>query len=326
MRSKKSRILISGAAGFLGSNLAISLVQQGFQVTGIDNFSHGRKENLDPLKGNSGFTLKRGSILNRRLLDAAADGAGTIIHLASLKIPRFSDAVDTLQENALGAMNILRVAAKKGAHIIVASTSDVYGKPLHFPLKEDQDLILGSPFVKRWSYAVTKIYLEHLTLAFAEKYGLPVTVLRFCGAYGPRQALSWWGGPQPVFINAALKRSPLEIHGDGKQTRSFIYVDDLVAGIGRCIGNPRAHGQVFNLGASNEITILDLAKLIWTSINPVPVKLRFVPYKRFGRYEDCRRRIIDISLARRRLGFKPAWSLEDGLRETIAWQKTQKPF
>jgi UDP-glucose 4-epimerase len=207
--------------------------------------------------------------------------------------------------------------------VVFASTSDVYGKGPAVPFREADDLVLGSPQSSRWAYAVSKMYDEHLCFAYAERYGVRSTIIRYFGGYGPNQHPSWWGGPQSVFMEAVLAGKPLEIHGDGLQTRSFTYVDDLVKGTILAMESDNSWGEIFNIGDTREITIVELAEMIWRLMKKEgKPPMTFVPYTTFhgGRYEDVRRRFPDITKARDMLGFVPTVKLEDGLKTTIEWR------
>jgi UDP-glucose 4-epimerase len=222
-------------------------------------------------------------------------------------------------------LNVAHAARRQSARLVAASTSDVYGKNTALPFREDSDMVIGPPSVRRWAYAISKMYGEQLLLAVHERYGIDVVLLRFFGGYGPNQHRSWWGGPQAVFIDKALDNEPCEIHGDGQQTRSFTYVSDHVDGIIRAIESPAASNQVFNIGSTREITIEQLARLIWRLVRgDEEAKLKLVPYETFGRYEDVRRRLPDISLAESLLGYRPRVDLETGLQTTIRWQMERR--
>jgi len=314
-------VVVTGAAGFIGSNLSAELLKRGYTVRGIDNLSQGTELNVAALLANPAFTLDRIDIRDEPALDETCDGATAIVHLAAYKIPRYSDALDTLTINAVGTMNVAHAARRHRARLIAASTSDVYGKNPALPFREDSDLVIGPPSVRRWAYAISKMYGEQLLLAVHERYGIDVVLLRFFGGYGPNQHLSWWGGPQAVFIDKALDDQPCEIHGDGQQTRSFTYISDHVDGIVRAIENPAASNQVFNIGSTREITIEALARLIWRLVRgEQEPKLTIIPYETFGRYEDVRRRVPDIGLAQSLLDYQPRVDLETGLPATIRWQ------
>lgn len=318
------KILITGVAGFIGSNLADALLKKNYKVIGIDNLSQGLLRNIEQFKLHPNFEFHNFDVCNATSIEALISQADCIVHLAAFKIPRYGNAMDTLIINTHGTRNILELAVKQKCHVIFASTSDVYGRNPVVPFHESSDLWMGPSNVKRWSYAVSKMYDEHLCLAYQEKFGLPVTIVRFFGGYGPRQNTTWWGGPQSVFINAAFCDKPMEIHGDGQQTRSFTFISDHVDGLIRCIEQKVAIGNVFNLGNTEEITIVDLALLIWKLAGNGKPKLKMISYRSFGKYEDVRRRIPDISKAKHLLGFSPRISLEEGLQKTIAWQKTIK--
>jgi UDP-glucose 4-epimerase len=315
------RIAITGVAGFIGSNLAEGLLARGHQIVGIDNMSQGERLNMAAFIEHEQYSFHEIDICERALLANACRGCDVIVHLAAYKIPRYSDALDTLRINSHGSENVLEVARQENAKVVAASTSDVYGKNSQLPFTEESNLVIGNPEVKRWAYAISKMFEEQLLFGYRDRYGLPIVALRFFGGYGPNQNLTWWGGPQSVFINQALDGEALEVHGDGSQTRSFTYVSDHVDGIIRCVEMSAANNKVFNLGNTREISIADLANMIWRMVRPnEPPKVHMKPYEAFGKYEDVMRRIPDITRARSLLGFEPKVDLETGLRETIRWQ------
>jgi nucleoside-diphosphate-sugar epimerase len=316
------KVAVTGAAGFIGSNLAERLVGRGDLVHGIDDLSHGSLENLAALRGHPRFALVEASILEAGAVDAVAEGADVLVHLAAGKIPRYGDAMDTLVTNAEGGLRVLRACRdRKVRRMVLASTSDCYGRNPDVPFSEESVSVIGSPRVRRWSYAVSKMFEEQALFAFAERHGLEGVALRLFGGYGPRQNLTWWGGPQSVFIGAALKGQALEVHGTGRQTRSFTYVDDLVDGFVRAIDVAAAAGEVINIGSDREITIEDLARMVWRLVRDDEPKVERVAFASFGRYEDVERRIPDNRKAKHLLGHVPAVRLEEGLPRTIAWQR-----
>lgn len=317
------KILITGVAGFVGSNLAKSLLQRGHKVIGIDNLNYGFLRNIDAIKDDKNFQFFMGDIANPLILkDVKAD---IIIHLASQKIPRYTNALRTLEENYLMLRNVVHKCILDKSKILFASTSDVYGKNPNVPFSESSDLVMGPTTVKRWAYALSKMYGEQYIIANHEEYGLNYTITRFFGSYGPNQNLTWWGGPQSVFIEKAFKKEAIDIHGDGLQTRTFTFVDDTVNALVACIENENSNNEIFNTGPKDnaEITIKDLAILIWKLVNgkDSEPKLNYIPYATFGNYEDVMRRVPDITKICSKLGFKPQWDLEQGLIETINWQK-----
>ena len=320
------KVLVTGVAGFIGSNLAAELLRRGHSVVGFDNFSQGDLLNIAAFEDDPEFTLERADVRDAPALDAAAEGCDVIVHLAAYKIPRYTDAYETLMINGLGSEIVAQTAAKTGAKIVAASTSDVYGKNPDVPFSEDYDSVIGEPHVKRWAYAVSKMFEEQLLLACHERFGIDVVLLRFFGGYGPNQALSWWGGPQSVFIDCALDDQSLPLHGEGSQTRSFTYVTDHVDGIVAAVERTDADNLVVNIGSVEEISIRELAELIWRLVHgedSEPV-IELIPYESFGKYEDVLRRVPDISRARQLLKFEPKVDLESGLRLTIQWQAERR--
>ncbi|MEO6682742.1 MAG: NAD-dependent epimerase/dehydratase family protein [Ginsengibacter sp.] len=316
-------ILITGVAGFIGSCLAKRLLENGHYVSGIDNLNYGFTRNIEPLKNHPNFKFILGDIANPYILkDVHAD---IIVHLASQKIPRYTSALRTLDENYLMLRNVVDKCNMDRSKIIFASTSDVYGKNPNVPFNENSDMVMGPTTVKRWAYALSKMYGEQYIIANKDEFDLKYTITRFFGSYGPHQNLTWWGGPQSVFIEKAFKNEEIEIHGDGLQTRTFTYIDDTVNALIACIQNKNSDNQIFNTGGKEggEISIKDLAILIWKLINgkdSVP-KLKYIPYSTFGNYEDVMRRVPDITKLKTVLDFEPEWSLQEGLKVTIEWQK-----
>jgi UDP-glucose 4-epimerase len=321
---KKQRALVTGAAGFLGSHLTDELLARGYHVVAIDDLSHGSLENLREASVHPEFEFHQMDVRNTGTLRSVSREVSVIAHLAAYKIPRYGKAVDTLAVNSLGTLSVLRVAAEMRAKFVITSTSDVYGKNPKIPFDEQSDSVIGPSTVPRWAYAVSKLFDEHLAFAYAEAEGIPVTVLRIFGSYGPRQHLSWWGGPQSVFIDCALQDKPMPIHGDGKQTRSFTFVSDTVSGITEAIVREEANGQVVNVGSTHEISILRLAELIHELVGlPHSFRVEMIPYDQISgrRYEDVRRRVPNVTKAEELLGVRACIGLEEGLRRTIEWQR-----
>lgn len=318
-------VVITGAAGFLGSHLTDALLDRGHKVIAIDNLSHGLLSNLEKARKNPRCSFHQLDVCDLAAFRKAASGVDAVVHMAAYKIPRYGKAQETLLVNGKGGHNALEVAAEHGAKFVLASTSDVYGRNPSVPFSEESECVLGPSTVARWGYAVSKVFDEHLAYAYADSYKIPVTIIRIFGSYGPRHALSWWGGPQSVFIDCILNGEPVTIHGDGLQTRSFTYVSDTVAGFVAATEMDEASGETFNIGSSKEITILDLARTIHGLSGSVePLDLKFVPYDDISkgrRYEDVRRRVPDTTKASQKLGFEAKVQLEEGLKITIDWQR-----
>lgn len=315
------KVLVTGAAGFLGSNLIPLLLDAGFDVVGYDDLSHGFLRNVEPFLAHPRFRFEQGDVRDLPNMLRCGDGVGALVHLAAGKIPRYGNSLETMDVNLLGGRNALEVCRVRGARAVIASTSDVYGISDALPFREDGRQVLGAPTVRRWAYAVSKLADEHLALAYRESYGTQIVLLRFFGAYGENQNVTWWGGPQSVFIGAALRDKELEIHGDGLQTRSFTYVGDTVRGIFTAVTHPRADGEVFNIGNDREITIRGLAEMVWGIVRPgTEPKLKIIPYETFGKYEDVRHRVPDTTKSREMLGFTAKVPLEEGLPRAVRWQ------
>jgi UDP-glucose 4-epimerase len=324
MTKTPQKILITGVAGFLGSHLLDKLLSNGHSVIGIDNLSMGKLENISHNFSYKGFQFLQRDVTLPETFDNIDSDIDCIVHLAAFKIPRYGKTIDTLQTNYKGTENILELARRLNCKCVLASTSDIYGRNPELPFSEESNSVIGSSKVTRWSYAVSKLFDEHLAFAYQEAYDFPVVILRFFGSYGPRHHLSWWGGPQSVFIQQILNDEEITIHGDGQQTRSFTYVSDTVDGIYAATLKPEANGEIYNIGSNHEITILDLAKTIKKLSNtPGDIKLKFVPYESFTgkKYEDVRRRVPDSSRCESILEVKAQVSIEDGLAKTIAWQR-----
>ncbi len=318
------RILITGVAGFLASHVADAMLARGYAVIGVDNLSHGNLRNIKEALRSSNFEFHEADVCDLSALRSCASSIDTVLHLAAYKIPRYGKAIDTLLINSEGTVNTLRLACERSAKYVITSTSDVYGKNPSLPFPEDGDSVLGPPTISRWAYAASKLFDEHLVLAMAEDAGIDATILRIFGSYGPRQNLSWWGGPQSVFIDAVLQGKPIPIHGDGLQTRSFTFVSDTVRGIVAAAEATNANREIVNIGSNEEISILELATRIHQLCGAGgEVKIEKIPYAEISnrKYEDVRRRIPDIRKAKQLLGFEAKILLQDGLRQTITWQR-----
>jgi UDP-glucose 4-epimerase len=324
MNSSAQKILITGVAGFLGSHLLDRFLAAGHSVVGIDNLSTGRLSNIEHHLSDDRFLFLQRNV-SQRVAFVDLDGDfDCIVHLAAFKTPRYGKAIETLRINYQGTDQVLQFATEIDCKCVLASTSDIYGRNPNLPFKEDDESVIGSPKVACWAYPVSKLFGEHLAFAYQDSYGIPVTLLRLFCPYGPRQHLTWLGGPQSVFIDAVLNGREIPIHGDGLQTRNFTYVSDTVEGIYAATMNPAANGEIFNIGSTYEITILDLGKMIHRlsgAANEPNIKL--VPYESFtGKaYEDVRHRVPDVTRCEQILGVKAETGIEEGLLRTIAWQR-----
>lgn len=316
------KAVITGGAGFIGSHLTERLINSGWEVVVVDDLSWGNLSNLESVIDNDKFSFIESDICVAGVLEKACQNSDCIIHLAAYKIPRYGDALKTLNINNDGTKAVLEAAVKFNSRVVVASTSDVYGKNANPPFNENDDLVVGPPHIRRWAYAVSKAFDEQLTMAYHNEKELPIVILRFFGSYGPHNHRSWWGGPQSVFIEQALKDKPLTVHGNGRQTRSFCYVSDTVEGIVRSIESESAIGQVVNVGSDEEIDIITLAQKI-IELTGSKSDIEFISYEQFGgNYEDVMRRVPDLSKAKRLFGFEPTITLEEGLKKAIKWHRS----
>jgi UDP-glucose 4-epimerase len=314
---------VTGAAGFVGANLVERLLDEGCKVIGVDDFSMSGPENLRGILGRPGFELHEYDCRDTARLVADFAGVGGIMHLAACKIPRFGGALNTMHVNVDGSQAAFDVALELDVPIVFTSTSDVYGNA-ETPFREDGEIVLGPPTSRRWSYAASKYFDEHLALRMHEERGLKVSVLRLFNAYGARNHPSWWGGPLAVFLEDLLDGKEMEIHGDGQQVRSFTYVSDTVEGFVRALATPEAIGEVINIANEEPVKIIDLAQTVQTAMGfDGPLRAKIVSYESMGgNYQDVKIRVPSVEKAERILGFKADVKLEQGLEKTIAWHKS----
>ena len=313
------RVLITGGAGFIGSHLAEALLKRGDQVDVLDDLSTGRIENIAHLRSHPDFSYTIGSVTDESAVADLMDQCDMTFHLAAAVGVRLvvSRPVHTIETNVHGTETVLRQAARQKKLVVVASTSEVYGKSAVFPFREDADLVLGPPNKTRWGYASSKLIDEFLALAYWQEQQVPVIVVRFFNTVGPRQS-DQYGMVIPNFVRQALGDEPLIVHGDGSQTRSFTWVGDVVAGLLALIAEPRSVGQVFNIGNGAEVSIRDLAMKI-IAMTGSDSTLEFVSHHQiFGQnFEDMARRVPDISKIQNFVGYKPTVHLEEILARTI---------
>jgi UDP-glucose 4-epimerase len=320
-----NKVGITGAAGYIGSHLTDRLLAEGYEVVGVDDLSMGSMRNLVGALEHPRFRFEKIDCTRRRVLRSAFAGCDAIVHLAAQKIPRYGGTLMTLEANVAGVNAAAYAALQLDADLLIASTSDVYGNA-EPPFAEDGNLVLGPPTTRRWAYAVSKLYDEHVCLALAEERGLKVTILRLFGSYGPRNHPSWWGGPQAAFAEILLDGGIMEIHGDGSQIRTFTYIDDTVDGFVRALHTPEARGEVINIGGEHPTRILELAERVQRALGmPLPLRAKIVPYDQMpGRYQDVLCRIPDTTKAKRILGFTAQTSIDEGLERTVGWHRARR--
>lgn len=317
------RFLITGGAGFIGSHLAERLLDEGQQVLVLDDLTTGRMRNIEHLVGHDRFEYRIGSVRDAPLVTELVDRCDLVIHLAAAVGVKLivKDPVRTIETNVHGTQVILDAVARKSRPLLLASTSEVYGKSAKIPFSEDDDLVLGSTTHSRWSYACSKALDEWLCLAYAQDREVPVIVARLFNTVGPRQT-GYYGMVLPRFVSQALDRQPLTIYGTGDQSRCFSHVSDVVEAIVRLLFTPEAIGGVFNIGNQREVTIRELAELIRdTTGSDSP--LVTIPYDQaYERgFEDMPRRVPDLSKLEATIGFTPKTSLEQIISDVVAEQQ-----
>ena len=313
------KALITGGAGFIGSHLAERLLADGHEVSILDNLSTGSIDNISHLKGRPGFSYTIDSVTNESLLAELIDRGDVIFHLAAAVGVKLivEQPVHTIETNVHGTEVVLKHANKKKKLVFIASTSEVYGKSASVPFQEEADLVLGPSAKHRWAYACSKLIDEFLALAYWKERKLPVVVVRLFNTVGPRQT-GQYGMVLPTFVRQALAGQPLTVFGDGTQSRSFTYVGDVVDALIKLSKEPRAIGEVFNIGNTGEVSIRDLAELV-KSMTGSSSPIHFVPYDQAyeAGFEDMPRRVPDISKIRQLVGYEPKLDLEEIIRTVI---------
>jgi UDP-glucose 4-epimerase len=313
------RYLITGGAGFIGSHLAETLLRQGHDVVIIDDLCTGSIHNIDNLKRKRGFSYIIDSMFNRPLLAELIDDCDAVFHLAASVGVRLivESPVHTIETNVKGTEGVLEFANKKRKKVLVASTSEVYGKSTKIPFSEDDDLVMGPTFKGRWSYACSKAIDEFLALAYWKEKGLPVVIVRLFNTVGPRQT-GRYGMVLPSFVRAALADQPLTVFGDGKQSRCFCHVSDTVGALSRLIEHPDAVGQIFNIGSDEEISIEQLARMV-KSLTGSASPIRYIPYEEAYEegFEDMQRRVPDISKIQNLLNFHTTYTTRQIIQSVI---------
>jgi len=320
------RALITGGAGFIGSHLAERLLGLEHDVTIVDDLSTGSVENIARLKSNVRFEYHLDTIFNRQLLAELVDLADVVFHLAAaVGVRRIVEyPVRTIETNVRGSELILEMAAKKQKRVLITSTSEVYGKSTKLPFSERDDLVFGSTYNCRWSYACSKAIDEFLALAYYREKKLPVTIVRLFNTAGPRQT-GQYGMVLPTFVRQALSGEAVTVFGTGEQSRCFGHVDDVIEGILACVTSAQTVGEIFNLGNTEQVTMKALAaRIIAATGSKSPI--RYVPYSQaYGEgFEDMEHRIPDISKAHACFGYTPKRSLDEIISAVIEYIQQQK--
>lgn len=314
---------ITGGAGFIGSHLAERLLARGDEVYVLDNLSTGKLENIAHLRKNPNFHFTLGSISEEHLLHPLVEKCDIVYHLAAAVGVRLiiEKPVETIETNILGTEMVLKVANQYKKKVIIASTSEIYGKTAKVPFREDDDSVYGPTTKSRWSYACSKAIDEFLALAYFHEKKLPIVILRLFNTIGPRQT-GRYGMVVPTFVQQALLNHPITVFGEGSQSRSFTYVDDVITLMILLAEDPRAEGEVFNIGNGKEITIKDLAWKIKEMAGSSSEIIQ-VPYDQaYERgFEDMQRRVPDISKVVEYTGYQPQTSLTESLKKIIEYHR-----
>jgi UDP-glucose 4-epimerase len=312
-------ILVTGGAGFIGSHLVAALVHDGHRVTVLDNLWTGNLSNLTPIA--SEITFIEGDILNANLVESEVRRADLVYHLAAaVGVGNImANPLESIITNTTGTEHVLRSCHRHSTRVLLASTSEIYGKTPKLPMAEDDDRILGSTAISRWSYSTSKALDEHLAFAFATE-GLRVSIVRYFNSYGPHLDEKGYGSVIANFIRQARDGDPLTVHGDGLQTRCFTFVADTVRGTILAGTKDEALGSVYNIGSNFEVSIADLARLIVDKTKSSSPITNVSYEQRYGTsFEDTRRRVPSLDRARDVLGYTPTIGLAEGLDRTLAW-------
>jgi len=320
------RALITGGAGFIGSHLAERLIGEGHHVSILDDLSTGSIKNVEHLIGHHRFSCTFDSVTNEAAVRLAVEPADVVFHLAAAVGVRLvcDRPVHTIETNVRGTETVLEYACRQRKLALVASTSEVYGKGTALPFREDADLVLGSPSKTRWGYATSKLLDEFLALGYWKELQSPVIVVRFFNTVGPRQS-SRYGMVLPNFVKRALADRPITVHGDGSQTRSFTWVGDVVSAMLKLVHEPKAVGEVFNIGNGAEISIRDLAHKV-RAITGSNSPIEFVPYSAVfdDSFEDMPRRVPDLAKIRRVVGYEPKVHLDEIIRNVVSYWQVER--
>jgi len=317
-----TRYLITGGAGFIGSHLAESLLDQGDSVTIIDNLSTGKFENIQHLVGNPNFRFAIDTITNEVVMDRLASNCDVIFHLAAAVGVQLivEHPVHTIETNVMGTEAVLKAALRYRAKVLLASTSEVYGKGNGIPFSEEDDVLLGSTSRSRWAYAASKMVDEFLGLAYQREYDLEVVIMRFFNTVGPRQT-GRYGMVIPSFIRQAIRNEPITVYGDGTQSRCFCDARDVVRALIALANHPNASGQVYNIGSTEEVTIKELAERV-IKITNSNSDITYIPYDQAYApgFEDMRRRVPDLNRIINLLDWAPQRKLDDILESVTRYE------
>lgn len=318
--------LITGGAGFIGSHLSELLLAQGHEVTVLDNLSTGRLSNIEPFLQSPSFHFVNGTVLNEFLVDKLVERVDVVFHLAAAVGVELiiEKPLESMMTNIRGSEIVLEMAHRYRKKVLIASTSEIYGKNQNAPLNEDMDRVLGSPLKSRWSYSTSKAVDEILAYVYWKEKAVPTTIVRLFNTVGPRQSESY-GMVLPRFVSRALAGKPLQVHGNGNQSRCFLHVKDVVQALVKIIQNDDAVGEVFNIGSQEEVTMEELARKV-IRLTDSTSEIEFIPYEVAYEegYEDMPRRVPDTRKIHNLIGFEPTYDLDQIIKSVIADQSGRR--
>jgi UDP-glucose 4-epimerase len=318
-----AQILVTGGAGFIGSHLCEQYVKKGHQVTALD-MSDGNK--VEHLTGHENFQFIQGSVLDGNLMRHEIEKCDILVHLAAIADPKkyVDSPLNVLDIDLRASLNIFSMAAEKRKKIFFASTSEIFGKNMAIPWKEDADRVLGSSRINRWCYSTAKSACEHYLFAYFQQEKVPFVAVRFFNVYGPRLDDLGSGRVIPIFLKHFFSGDPVFIHGDGGQTRTFVYITDVAQALYKLTFSRKCEGEIFNVGSDREVSILELAQVM-KKVGSFRSEIRFITHREvFGEsYEDIPRRVPDVSKIKKYIGWQARTSLEKGLRLTIDYYRSR---
>jgi UDP-glucose 4-epimerase len=321
-----TRALVTGGAGFVGSHLSEALLAAGYDVTIIDDLSTGRFENIEHLVGHPHFHFAIETITNQAVMDRLVSECDLVFHLAAAVGVDLivSSPIHVIETNVRGTDIVLNTARRYRKKVLLASTSEVYGKSNEPSFREDDDRVMGSTTKSRWSYATSKALDEFLALAYHKEAGLPVVIVRLFNTVGPRQR-GRYGMVIPRFVRWALANEPIQVYGDGKQTRCFANVHDVVKALVALAETPDAEGEIFNVGSQEEISILELAERVKASVHSTS-EISLVPYEKAYEegFEDMRRRVPNTEKIKALIGWEATTPLDDTLAQVAAYLREEQ--
>jgi UDP-glucose 4-epimerase len=315
------KVLVTGGAGFLGSYLCEHLLKKKKSVIALD-MADGSK--IDHLIGKKNFQFIQGSVLDKDLMEREVAKADLVFHFAAIADPKryIQEPLTVLEIDLQASLNIFKLAAMNKTKVVFASTSEIYGRNPNVPWKEDDDRVLGSTAINRWCYSTAKAAAEHYLYAYNQQEGLPFATVRFFNAYGPKLDDLGSGRVIPIFLKQFLTNEPITVHGDGSQTRTFVYVEDAAQAVIKVAFSKKAEGQAFNIGSQREYSMLELAQIM-KKVGKFKSDIKFISHKKvFGKkYEDIPRRAPNVSKIKDVVNWKATTSLEDGLKKTIEYYR-----